>query len=49
MNHIFQYEKKGILPDYNGALPQTPGFSALRTQAWLVKRGGSASHTAPML
>jgi len=35
-----------FLPDYNGALPQAPGFSALRTQAWLIKRG-AAHHTLP--
>jgi len=26
-------DKKGSLPDYNGALPQTPGFYALKAKA----------------
>jgi len=39
-------DKKGILPDYNGALPQTPGFNALRTQAWFIKRG-AVHYTLP--
>jgi len=39
-------DKKGILPDYNGALPQAPGFSALRTQAWVVEKR-AAHYTLP--
>ena len=40
-------DKKGILADYNGALPQTPGFNALRTQAWFVKKGAAHYTLAP--
>ena len=45
---MYWKNKKGINPNFNGALPQTPGFNALRTKAWL-KKGQRNAHTAPML
>jgi len=37
-------DKKGSLPDYNGALPQTPGFNALKAKACKKNRGSTITY-----